>query len=118
MNVHELDPAPLVVGALMALAAVLFLAQPFVAPIPLGGVDVPIAAFSFVALAVALDVGAVLFYWQGEETAAMVHGVAGLGWTLLVVGTALGGGLLWLLGLAVVIGGAVFLFVEMSRRDQ
>jgi hypothetical protein len=116
MNVHELDPAPLVVGAFMALAGVLFLAQPFVAPIPLGGVAVPIAAFSFVALAVALDLGAVLFYWQGDATAARVHGVAGLGWTLLVVGTALGGGLLWLLGLAVVIGGAVFLFVEMTRR--
>lgn len=118
MNVHELDPAPLVVGAFMALAGVLFLAQPFVAPIPLGGVDVPIAAFSFVALAFALDIGALLFYWQGESTAAMVHGVAGLGWTLLVVGTALGGGLLWLLGLATVVGGAVYLFIEMGRRER
>jgi hypothetical protein len=118
MNIHKLDPAPLVVGAFMALAGVLFLAQPFVPPIGLGGVDVPIAAFSFVALAVALDLGAVLFYWQGESTAAMAHGVAGLGWTLLVVGTALGQSLLWLLGLAVVVGGAVFLFVEMSRRKR
>lgn len=118
MNGYELEPAPLVVGGFMSLAALLFLAQPFVAPIPVGGVEVPIAAFSFVALAVALDLGAVLFYWQGESTAARVHGVAGLGWTLLVVGTALGGGLLWLLGLAVVIGGAVFLFVEMSRRER
>ena len=118
MNVYELDPAPAVVGSFMALAAVLFLAQPFVAPIPVGGVEVPIAAFSFVVLALALDLGALLFYWQGESTAAMVHGVAGLGWTLLVAGTALGGGLLWLVGLAVVVGGAVFLFVEMGRREQ
>ncbi|WP_302081901.1 hypothetical protein [Salinibaculum rarum] len=117
MNVRELDPAPLVVGAFMALAGVLFLAQPLVQPIVVGGVDVPIAAVSFVVLAFALDLGAVLFYWQGDSTAAMVHGVAGLGWTLLVVGTALGGGLLWLLGLAVVVGGAVFLFVEMNRRE-
>jgi hypothetical protein len=115
MNVREVDPAPAVVGGFMALAAGLFLAEPFVDPIPLGGEDIPIAAFSFIALAVALDVGAVLFYWQGERTAAMVHGVAGLGWTLLVVGPALGSGLIWFLGLAVVIGGAVFLFVEMSR---
>ncbi|MEF8786069.1 MAG: hypothetical protein V5A45_09070 [Haloarculaceae archaeon] len=118
MNINKLDPAPLVVGAFMALAGALFLAEPFVPPIGLGGVGVPIAAFSFVALAVALDLGAILFYWQGDATAAMAHGVAGLGWTLLVVGTALGQSVLWLLGLAVIIGGAVFLFVEMSRRER
>jgi hypothetical protein len=116
MNVRQVDPAPAVVGAFMALAAGLFLAEPFVSPIPLGGQPVPIAAFSFVALAIALDLGAVLFYWQGERTAAMVHGVAGAGWTLLVLGPALGSGLIWFLGLDVVIGGAVFLFVETIRR--
>lgn len=117
MNVQELDPVPLVVGSFIALAGMLFLAQPFVPPIGLGGVGIPIAAFSFIVLAIALDLGAVLFYWQGDTTAAMVHGVAGLGWTVLVVGAALGGGLLWLLGLAVIVGGTIFLFVEMSRRS-
>jgi hypothetical protein len=116
MNVREVDPAPLVVGAFMALAGVLFLAEPFVPPLALGGTAVPVAAFSFLALAVALDLGAILFYWQGERTAAMVHGVAGLGWTLLMLGPALNSGAIWLLGLAVVIGGAVFLFVELYQR--
>ncbi|MFC7132593.1 MULTISPECIES: hypothetical protein [Salinibaculum] len=115
MNVREVDPAPLVVGAFMALAGGLFLAQPFVDPIPVGESEVPVVAFSFVALAVALDLGAVLFYWQGERTVALVHGVAGLGWTLLVLGPVLGSGVIWFLGLAVVIGGAVFLFAEMYR---
>jgi len=115
MNVHELDPAPLVVGGFMALAGLLFLAEPFVQPIPIDGVPVPIAALSFVTLALALDLGAILFYWQGERTAAIAHGVAGLGWTLVIFGPMLGSNALWLLGLAVVVGGAVFLFVEMAR---
>lgn len=116
MNVRQVDPAPAVVGTLMALAAALFLVEPLVDPISLGGEAVPVVAFSFVALAVALDAGAVLFYWQGERTAAAVHGVAGAGWTLLVLGPAVGSGPVWFLGLAVVIGGAVFLFVEASRE--
>ena len=115
MNVRQVDPAPLVVGGFMTLAGGLFLAEPFVEPIPVGGTAVPVAALSFVALAVALDLGALLFYWQGQRTAATAHGVAGLGWTLLVLGPALGSGVLWFLGLAVVIGGAVFLFVEVYR---
>jgi len=115
MNVYELDPAPLVVGAFMALAGVLFLAEPFVQPIPVDGVSIPVAALSFVALALALDLGAVLFYWQGDRTAALAHGVAGLGWTLVILGPMVGSNVLWLLGLAVIVGGAVFLFVEMAR---
>ncbi len=117
MSVRQVDPVPVVVGALMALAGGLFLAEPVVDPIPVGGQAVPVAAISFVALAAALDVGAVLFYWRGERAAALGHGVAGLGWTLLVAGPLLGSGLLWFLGLAVVIGGAVFLFVEVYRRE-
>jgi hypothetical protein len=115
MNVHELDPAPLVVGGFMALAGLLFLAEPFVQPIPIDGVPIPVAALSFIALALALDLGAVLFYWQGDRTAALAHGVAGLGWSLVILGPMVGSGVVWLLGLAVVIGGAVFLFVEMAR---
>jgi hypothetical protein len=116
MNVRQVDPVPAVVGTLMSLAAVLFLVEPFADPVSLGGDAVPVVAFSFVAFAVALDAGAVLCYWQGERTAATVHGVAGAGWTLLVLGPVVGSGLVWLLGLAVVVGGAVFLFVEASRE--
>lgn len=118
MNVRELKPAPLVVGCCLALAAGLFLAEPFVAPIPVGDVNVPVGAISFVVFALALNVGAVLFYWQGERTAALAHGVAGLGWTLLMLGPALGSLSLWLLGLSTVIVGAAVLFVEMGRREN
>ena len=114
MNV-EIDIEPLIVGAIMAVAGLLFLAEPFVDPVMLGGRMVPVAALSFVALAVALDVGAILFYRAGRRSAALAHGVAGLGWTLLIVGPLLGSVPLWWLGLAVIIGGAVFLVVEGGR---
>jgi hypothetical protein len=116
MNVSRLDPAPVVVGTLMALSAALFLVGPYVDPLSVGGETIPVAAVSFVALAVALDAGAVLFYFQGARSAALAHGVAGSGWTLLVVGPLLGSGLLLVLGLAVVIGGAVFLVVTVRSE--
>lgn len=118
MNVRGVEPAPLVVGGFMALAGLLFVANPFLAPVPVDGVDVPVVAFSFVALAVALDFGALLFYWQGELTAAKVHGIAGVGWTLVVVGPALGSGPLWIAGLVVVIAGAVFLVSRLVAHQS
>jgi len=116
MNVGRIEVGPTVVGLIMAGAGVLFLAEPFVDPIPVGDVRIPVAALSFVALAVALDVGAVVFYRRGQRTAALAHGVAGLGWSLLVAGPLLGSLPVMWLGVAVVVGGAVFLVVE--HRDR
>ena len=52
MNVGRIEVGPTVVGLIMAGAGVLFLAEPFVDPIPVGDVRIPVAALSFVALAV------------------------------------------------------------------
>lgn len=109
------DPGRLLVGGGMALAGALFLAQPLVDPVALGGVRVAPFALSAVVLAVALDAGAVVFYRRGERTAALAHGVAGLGWSLVVSGPVLGSGAVLFLGLAVVVGGAVFLVFETRR---
>jgi hypothetical protein len=120
MSVARIDAGPAAVGTVVALAGLLFLAGPFLDPVPVGGVSVPVAAFSFVVLAVGLDLGAVVFYRRGQRTAALAHGVAGLGWTLLVAGPLVGStGLLWL-GVAVVVGGAAFLVVEVygGRRGS
>jgi len=113
MGVARLDAGPVVVGCVIALAGVLFLAEPFVAPVSLGGTDVPVAAFSFLALAVGLDLGALVFYWRGQRTAALAHGVAGAGWTLLVAGPLLGSTAVMWFGVAVVVGGATFLVVDV-----
>ena len=112
MNAARLDAGPVAVGAVVALAGVLFLAEPFVDPLSLGGARVPVSVLSFIALAVGLDLGALVFYRRGQRTAALAHGVAGAGWTLLVAGPLLGSALLLWLGVAVVVGGAVFLVAE------
>jgi len=113
MKAARLDAGPTAVGGVMALAGFLFLAEPFVDPLLVGSLRVPVAAFSFVALAAALDLGAVVFYRRDQQTASLAHGVAGLGWTLLVAGPLLGSVLVLWLGIAVVVGGAVFLVVEV-----
>jgi hypothetical protein len=115
VSVERVDAGPVVVGCVVALAGLLFLAEPFVGPVAVGGADVPVGALSFVVLAVAFDLGAVVFYRRGQRTVALAHGVAGLGWTLVVVGPFVGGlPLLWL-GIAVVVGGSAFLVVELAR---
>jgi hypothetical protein len=45
----------------------------------------------------------------------MAHGVAGLGWTLLAFSPLLGSGTTLLVGVLVVVGGALFLVSE-SRK--
>jgi hypothetical protein len=115
MSVGQVELGPAAVGTVMALSGLLFLAQPFVEPIPVAGTEVPVVALSFVALAAGLDLGAFVFYRRGQRTAALAHGVAGRGWTLLVVGPLFGSVTTMWLGIAVVVGGAVFLVVEVYR---
>ncbi len=115
MRVARVDAGPAAVGCVVALAGALFLAEPLVGPVPVGGIAVPVAVLSFAALAVAFDLGAVVFYRRGHRPAALAHGVAGLGWTLLVAGPLLGSVAVVWLGMAVVVGGAVFLVVDVYR---
>ncbi len=104
-----------VVGGFVGLAGLLLLVEPVVDPLAVGDARVPMFGLAGVALAVGLDLGAVVFYRQGQRTVAMAHGVAGLGWTFLAVGPAIGSGTLLVVGLVVVVGGALFLVAE-SRK--
>jgi hypothetical protein len=112
---ENFDPARATVGVFVGLAGLLFLAEPFVSPVAIGGFRIRAVALSGVALAVGLDLGAVVFYRRGQSTVAMGHGVAGLGWTVLAVGPLLGGEAVLLVGVLVVVAGAVFLVTE-SRK--
>ena len=104
-----------VVGGFVGLAGLLLLVEPVVDPLAVGDARVPMFGLAGVALAVGLDLGAVVFYRQGQRTVAMAHGVAGLGWTFLAVGPVIGSGTLLVVGLVVVVGGALFLVAE-SRK--
>jgi hypothetical protein len=99
----------------MGLAGLFFLAEPFVDPVRIGALRIRLVALSGIALAVGLDLGAVVFYRRGQRTAALAHGVAGLGWTLVAVGPFLGGGSLLVAGVLVVIAGALFLAGEARK---
>jgi hypothetical protein len=70
MRVARVDAGPAAVGCVVALAGALFLAEPLVGPVPVGGRDVPVAALSFVVLAVAFDLGAVVFYRWSRPSAS------------------------------------------------
>ena len=104
-----------VVGGFVGLAGLLLLVEPVVDPLAVGDARVPMFGLAGVALAIGLDLGAVVFYRQGQRPVAMAHGVAGLGWTFLAVGPVIGSGTLLVVGLVVVVGGALFLAAE-SRK--
>ena len=104
-----------IVGGFVGLAGLLLLVEPVVDPVAVGDARIPMFGLAGVALAIGLDLGAVVFYRQGQRTVAMAHGVAGLGWTFLAVGPVLGSGTLLVVGLVVVIGGVLFLAAE-SRK--
>ena len=108
--------APLVVGALVALAGVLFLLEPLVGPIPLFGVPTPPFVLSAAVLALGFGLGAAVYLRRGRRLVGIAHAIGADGFGLVVSGTALGSGLAFFLGVAVLVGGSVFLVSQSSRR--
>lgn len=106
------DYASMVVGVFVAVAGALFLAEPVVDPIALGSVRVRPIALSVVVLSVGFGLGAVVFLRRGDRLIGLAHAIGAGGWALVALGTAFGSGLALLLGLAVLIGGSVFLVVQ------
>jgi hypothetical protein len=106
------DYASIVVGVFVAVAGVLFLAEPVVDPIALGSLRVRPIALSVVVLSVGFGLGAVVFLRRGDRLIGLAHAIGASGWALVALGTAVGSGLALLLGLAVLVGGSVFLVVQ------
>jgi len=112
----DLDLGPPLVGTFVAVAGVLTLAEPVLGPLALGALRVRPIALGAVVLAVGLSVGSVVFYRRGQRLVAIAHGIGGVGWTGVVAGTALGSGPVLFAGLAVLLGGSVFLVAETRRH--
>jgi len=110
------DLAGAAVGTLVGLAGLLFLGQPFVGAVRIGGVAVPLFVLSAGVLGVGFALGAVLFRRQGRRTAARVHGVGAVAWLALFAGASVGSSVLVVLGVAVVAAGALTLGAEAARR--
>lgn len=109
------DVATLAIGSVVALAGVLFLLEPLVEPIPVFGVPTPLFVLSVVVLSLGFGLGAVVYCRRGRRLVGLAHATGAVGFGLLVGGTAIGSGVVLLLGVAVLVGGSAFL-VEAARR--
>lgn len=112
----DVERGPAVVGTLVGLAGFVFLLEPVVGPVPVGGLRVRPVALSAVILAVGLSVGAVVFYRRGRRLFAFAHAIFGLSWTAIVLGTAVGSGTLLVAGVVLVIAGCGFLVSQRRER--
>jgi hypothetical protein len=110
------DYASMVVGTFVGVAGLLFLAEPVVDPVAIGGLRVRMVALSVVVLTVGFAIGAGVYLRRGERLIGLAHAIGAGGWGLVAGATALGSGTGLLLGFAILIGGAVFLVVETRRE--
>ena len=109
------DYASMVVGTFVGVAGLLFLAEPVVDPVAIGGLRVRMIALSVVVLTVGFGLGAAVYLRRGERLIGWAHAIGAGGWGLVAGATALGSGPALFLGFAILLGGAVFLVVEARR---
>jgi hypothetical protein len=116
---RDIDYGSAAVGTLVGLAGLLFLVEPVVGPLALGGLRVRPVALSTVVLALGFGLGGVVYLRRGQRLIGIAHAVGAVGWGLLALAPAFGSETALVLGLAVVVGGAVALVVQGSRnRDR
>jgi hypothetical protein len=110
------DYASMVVGTFVGVAGLLFLAEPVVDPVAVGGARIRLIVLSVFVLTAGFALGAGVYLRRGDRLIGIAHAIGAGGWGLVAGATALGSGATLFLGFAVLIGGAVFLVVEV-RRD-
>lgn len=110
------DYASMVVGTLVGVAGLLFLAEPVVDPVAVGGARIHMLALSVLVLTVGFALGAVVYLRRGERLIGIAHAIGAGGWGLVAGATALGSSAALFLGFAVLVGGSVFLVVETRRK--
>lgn len=108
----DVEPWPAVVGLLVGAGGLLFLLEPLVGPVAFGPVRARPVALSTVVLAVGFCLGAPVFYRRGRRLFAVAHGVFGLAWAAVAVGTALRSGTLVVGAVVLVVAGAGFLLAQ------
>lgn len=110
------DYASMAVGTFVGVAGLLFLAEPVVDPVRIGGARVHAIALSVIVLTVGFALGAAVYLRRGQRLIGIAHAVGAGGWGLVAAATALGNGAVLGLGFAVLLGGAMFL-VTQARRE-
>lgn len=116
-SLSELDPASLVVGTIVGIAGLLLLLQPAVRAVTVLGTRVPTFVLSSGVLALGFAVGAPVYLRRGLRLRGIAHLIGAVGFGALFFAAGFDSlALLWL-GLAVVIGGALFLVAETRHLD-
>ena len=111
----DLDPVSVVVGSLVAVAGVLLLVQPSVRVLTLFGTRVPTFVASAGVLSLGFAVGTPVYLRRGHRLRGLAHGIGAVGFGGLFFAAGFGSlALLWL-GLAVVLGGVLFLVSETRK---
>lgn len=111
----DVEPGPAAVGTLVAAAGALFLLEPFVGPVGLGGLRARPVALSAVVLSGGFGLGAVVFSRRGHSRFAVAHAVFGLAWVGVVAGTAVGSGLVVVAAVLLVVAGSGTLLAGARR---
>jgi len=116
-SLSDLDPASLVVGTIVGIAGLLLLLQPTVRVVTVLGTRVPTFVLSSGVLALGFAVGAPVYLRRGFRLRGIAHLIGAVGFGALFFAAGFDSlALLWL-GLAVVIGGALFLVAETRNLD-
>jgi hypothetical protein len=112
----DVEPGPALVGLVVGVGGVLFLLEPIVDPVALGGIRVRPVALSAVVLGLGFCLGAPVFYRRGNRLFGIAHGVFGLAWVGVAVGTAARLGVVVVGAVLLVVAGAGFLLARARRR--
>lgn len=113
----ELDPVSIVVGTIVGVAGVLLLIQPSVRVIEVFGTRIPTFVLSSGVLSLGFAVGAPAYLRRGYWLRGVAHAIGAVGFGGLFFAAGSGSLLLLWAGLAVIIGGVLFLAAESRKLE-
>ena len=111
----DIEPGPAVVGLVVGVGGLLFLLEPLVGPVAIGSVRARPVALSTVVLAAGFCLGAPVFLRRGRRLFGLAHGIFGVAWAGVVVGTAARSGTIVVGAVLLVVAGAGFLVVRARQ---
>jgi hypothetical protein len=106
------EPGPAVVGLLVGAGGLLFLLEPVVGPVAIGSVRARPVALSTLFLAAGFCLGAPVFLRRGRRLFGIAHGVFGVAWAGIALGTAVRSERLVVGAVLLVVAGSGFLLTR------
>ncbi|WP_254840561.1 hypothetical protein [Natronomonas marina] len=114
-SLSAVDPASAVVGTLVGLAGFLLVIAPTVRTVSVLGTRMPTFVLSAGVLSFGFAVGAPVYLLRGFRLRGLAHAIGAVGFGALFLAAGVGSPGLVALGLAVVLGGALFLVAETRK---